>query len=284
MKVAIFADIHGKLLLPFTMVDRYQQETGERVDFILQCGDIGAFPDLDKLDKSTRKHALADRDELGFHDDFVQKNQTIANFLARLAIPMICVRGNHEDHDFLDALEAESGTAARFAIDAYGKVFVCKTGYPQELRYGTESLRLIGVGRIGDRKGRQAKPFIQAYEQKAIKTLIAQGEDFDLLLSHDTYGENQDDYGTAEIHQLLDSLIFSYHFYGHTGQPFAQKLAFNGLTQTVKVKELEFDASGNLPPACMLILEKSPSGNLSLSIVPDSFTQQFKRWNWRSLY
>ena len=37
MKVAIFADIHGKVLLPFTMVDRYQQETGERVAMRLNC-------------------------------------------------------------------------------------------------------------------------------------------------------------------------------------------------------------------------------------------------------
>ena len=36
MRVAVFADIHGKFLLPFKLVHLYQQETGNRIDHILQ--------------------------------------------------------------------------------------------------------------------------------------------------------------------------------------------------------------------------------------------------------
>ena len=105
MRIAIFADIHGKILLPFKLIDLYQKETGEKIDLILQCGDIGTYPDLDKLDKATLKHAKYNRDELGFSEDFVDFNELISKYLDKLDVEMICVRGNHEDHDYLDGLE-----------------------------------------------------------------------------------------------------------------------------------------------------------------------------------
>lgn len=40
MKIALFSDIHGKILLPFKLVDLYQKETNNKIDFILQFGDI----------------------------------------------------------------------------------------------------------------------------------------------------------------------------------------------------------------------------------------------------
>ncbi|VXC10509.1 MULTISPECIES: metallophosphoesterase [Chryseobacterium] len=128
MRVAVFSDIHGKILLPFKLVDLYQKETGNKIDFILQCGDMGAYPNIENLDKATIKHAQYDRDELGFHDDFTKTNQKIKSFLDELNINMICVRGNHEDHDFLDNLEKENSQNSLFPIDVYERVFVCRSG------------------------------------------------------------------------------------------------------------------------------------------------------------
>lgn len=53
LRLAIFADIHGKFLLPFKLVHHYQTLTGEKIDGILQCGDMGAFPDKNRMDKAT---------------------------------------------------------------------------------------------------------------------------------------------------------------------------------------------------------------------------------------
>ncbi len=116
IRVAIFSDIHGKILLPFKLVDLYQKITNEKIDLILQCGDIGCFLNLKKLDKATLKHAKEDRDELGFHDDFIKEKPKIKEFLDKLNIDMICVRGNHEDHDYLDELEQKSENSI-FPID-----------------------------------------------------------------------------------------------------------------------------------------------------------------------
>lgn len=280
MRIAIFSDIHGKILLPFKLVDLYQRETGRKIDFILQCGDMGAYPTIENLDKATIKHAQYDRDELGFHDDFTKANKEIKAFLDALNINMICVRGNHEDHDFLDSLEKENSQNSLFPIDIYNRVFVCKSGCKQTLEKENEVLNFVGIGRIGDRKGRTEKRFIQNYERKEIKKLLKTKDTFDVLITHDK-DDSQSGYGMAEIREVLDNVIFHYHFYGHTGEPFKQETDFNGITQSIKIKELEFNEGGILEKGCMIILTKE-NGELSIEIVDQKMTNKMTKFNWKS--
>jgi len=282
MRIALFADIHGKILLPFRLADLYQQQTGRRIDLILQCGDIGLFPHLEKLDRATIKHAKRDRDELGFHDQFVHPQQETGKFLERLNLRMICVRGNHEDHDWLDEKEKACGDDPAFPVDCYEKVWVCKSGRAQEFRSGEEVLKFIGIGRIGDRKGRDEKAFIQEYERLALKKLLRTKDSFDVLITHDKEPDDPG-YGMPEIAQVLDRMIVQYHFYGHTGRPFTQRLHDNGITQCVKIKELEFSDSGILPPGCMVLLEKDRAGNMTIEAAPQQLTNQLTRHNWKFL-
>jgi Icc-related predicted phosphoesterase len=281
MRLAIFSDIHGKILLPFKLVDLYQKETGNKIDFILQCGDMGAYPNIENLDKATIKHAQYDRDELGFYDDFTKENQSIKSFLDELKINMICVRGNHEDHDFLDNLEKENFQNSIYPIDIYRKVFVCKSGLKQKLETENEALTFVGVGRIGDRKGRTEKRFIQDYERKEVKKLLKTKDNFDILITHDKDDSSQRGYGMAEIREVLDNVIFHYHFYGHTGEPFKQETDFNGITQSIKIKELEFNESGILEKGCMIILTKE-NGELSIEIVEQKLTNKMTKYNWKT--
>ncbi|OVE59928.1 metallophosphoesterase family protein [Chryseobacterium mucoviscidosis] len=280
MKIAIFSDIHGKILLPFKLVDLYQKETGSKIDFILQCGDIGAYPIIENLDKATIKHAQYDRDELGFHDDFTKENPEIRAFLNELNMNMICVRGNHEDHDFLDELEKENPDQSIFPIDIYGRVFVCRSGLEQKLETEDEVLHFVGIGRIGDRKGRTEKRFIQDYERFEIKKLLKTNNTFDVLITHDK-DDSQSGYGMAEIREVLDNVIFQYHFYGHTGEPFKEETDVNGITQSIKVRELEFNENGMLEKGCMIILTKE-NGELNIEIVDENFTNKMTKFNWKT--
>lgn len=280
MRIALFSDIHGKILLPFKLVDLYQKKTGNTIDFILQCGDMGAYPNIENLDKATIKHAQYDRDELGFHDHFTKINPEIKSFLDELNINMICVRGNHEDHDFLDELEKENFQNSLFPIDIYEKVFVCKSGVQQELKTENETLSFVGIGRIGDRKGRTEKRFIQDYERKEIKKLLKTKDSFDILITHDKDSSGEENYGMTEIRNVLDNVIFHYHFYGHTGEPFKQETDCNGITQSIKIKELEFNASGILEKGCMMILTKE-NGELSIEVVDQKLTNTMTKYNWK---
>ena len=279
MRVAVFSDIHGKILLPFKLVDLYQKETGNKIDFILQCGDMGAYPNIENLDKATIKHAQYDRDELGFYYDFTKTNQKIKSFLDELNINMICVRGNHEDHDFLDNLEKKNSQNSFFPIDVYERVFVCRSGLEQTLETENEVLNFVGIGRIGDRKGRTENRFIQEYERKEIKKLLKTKDTFDILITHDK-DDSQSGYGMTEIREILDNVIFHYHFYGHTGEPFKQETDFNGITQSIKIKELEFNESGILEKGCMIILTKE-NGELSIEIVDQKLTNKMTKFNWK---
>lgn len=105
MKIALFADLHGKLLLLLKLVDVYQKLTVQRINFILQCGDMGADLTLENLNKATLKNVKKKRNELSFYDDFAKLNQEIKTFLIELNVDRIDDLGNHKDHEFLNAIE-----------------------------------------------------------------------------------------------------------------------------------------------------------------------------------
>jgi hypothetical protein len=93
MNIAVFADVHGRVLLAFKLCARWQQETGETIDLILQAGDLGAYPDISHLDRATIKHARKDPTELGFAEDFSQHNDEGTATLSQTNCPMWFVRG-----------------------------------------------------------------------------------------------------------------------------------------------------------------------------------------------
>lgn len=300
LRFAIFADLHGKFLLPFKLVHHYQILTGKPIDWILQCGDMGAFPTKESMDKATLRHAKNDPDELGFMREFCVDKPEIRQFLETLDVKMLCVRGNHEDHAFLDKLENES-KAAVFPIDVYQRVFVCRSGVPitvsghgqltetREKVNGSvsdkptsESCTLVGVGRIGDRKNRDEPIFIQDYERVALNKLAKSQVDVDILLTHDKPSESERGYGSVEIAQLLDQVAFGFHFYGHTGEPYNRQIADNGITESIKVAELEFDKNGKLSEGCMLIVEKNGE-QWSVEPVPLDDIIAFTKDKWRYL-
>jgi len=173
MNIAVFADIHGRVLLAFKLCARWESATGEKLDLILQAGDLGAFPNPDALDRATRAHSKADPSELGFMTDFGAYHEEVAATLAQTTCPMLCVRGNHEDHVWLDELEARSAGPI-YSIDPYQRIWMLKTGAPYTFHVkhwetakgitdprdeptaqgatedtNTQSLSIIGVGRIG---------------------------------------------------------------------------------------------------------------------------------------
>ncbi|MDR2919953.1 MAG: metallophosphoesterase [Tannerella sp.] len=282
IRIAVFADIHGKILLPFKMVDAYQKAYKEKIDLILQCGDLGIFPDITKLDKATIRHAKRDNQELGFARQFQYINPSVSQFLDELNIDMICVRGNHEDHDFLDEKESQSLDSC-YPIDCYHRVYVCKSGMIQTFRKGEEEIVFMGIGRIGDRKGRSDKRFLQDYEREEIKKSLKQKQKLDLLITHDVSSDmTSPGFGMEELRPVLNILKPAIHFYGHTGEAYKMIRDMNDYTYSVKIKELEFNTSGMLEDGCMLILENEYE-DFELKKVETSFLKRFSKYNWTQL-
>jgi len=275
MNIAIFADIHGRILLAFKLCARWQRETGERIDLVLQAGDLGAYPDQSRLDRATINHARSDPSELGFSSDFVQPRADAAQILAQTPFPLIFVRGNHEDHGWLDALEAQSADPI-FPIDAYERIFCLKTGQPYTFRADDEQITLLGVGRIGAPPGAKAEAkYIQPYE---LERLYSPDKlTCDILLTHDTAQ------GMEEIRLILDAIKPAYHFHGHNEAPFTQQMDSNGVTEVIKMADLHWDQAKALEAGAMGILRWQDRDHHTFEVVDAEWLSEYQARSWRSI-
>lgn len=241
MNIAVFADVHGRVALCFDLCAKWQETTGERIDLILQAGDLGAFPDLAHLDSATKKHAERDATELGFAEKFAVYRPEIADLLKKTDAPLIFVRGNHEDHAWLDSLEQPAPDAI-FAVDVYQRVFCLKTGIPYRFERGDEHITIAGIGRVGtgSRPNAAKAAHIQDYEIRRLNKGLY--KDVDVLVTHDIpYGYLGDDSGMEESRLFLDANRPAYHFFGHLGGDMMQDIDDNGYTMRVKLADLHWN-------------------------------------------
>ena len=287
MNIAVLADVHGRIQLAFKVVNRYQQETGEHIDLILQCGDVGIFPDTSKLDKATIRHAEDDPTELGFPEHFVERNADVEEVLSQLTCNMLCVRGNHEDHEFLDRLEAESEGPA-FSVDCYERIWVMKTGVPHEASYNDSTLRILGIGRVGPPVGETdlKKPkYIQPYEQRRLSNLP--DAQVDVLVTHDARRDFiRPGVGMAEISETLDRCAPAYHFFGHTGKSFQRGKDQNGITVCSKLSDFEWeegDRGQRLKTGCLGVLRWRSRDDHEFEVITASWLNEYTSHTWQYL-
>ena len=290
MNIAIFADLHGRILLAFKLCARWQRETGEQIDLILQAGDLGAYPDFTRLDRATRKYAERDPTELGFLQHFVQYDPKVATILAETNCPMIFVRGNHEDHGWLDQLEQQS-QGAIFPIDAYQRVFNLKTGIPWTFQKEDEQITVLGIGRIAPHEGESdiyASKYIQPYELERIYDL--EKTPIDVLLTH----HSRTDFvilergvkikastGMREIEYILDRDQPAYHFFGHYGGPPQIRTDTNEVTLAVKLADLHW-GHGNptLDEGSMGMLRWHNAEEHTFELIDEHWLNEYTAFGW----
>jgi Icc-related predicted phosphoesterase len=283
MKVLILADLHGRMLLALKLAARLQRERNLTLDLILQCGDVGVFPDTTRLDKATLRHARHDETELGFSRYFTQPHPEPQAALSELECDMICVRGNHEDHEFLDKLERELGSP-RFAVDCYKRIFMCKTGAIQLFEKNGVQLKVAGIGRTGSRKGQTDGRFIQEYEREALRKLMSSKEEIDILITHDSAQDFvTTGFGMTEIREALDHHKPFYHFFGHTGTPAEVRDDDNRFTTSCKVAELEWKDGNALPADCLALLTWNGPFDHSLELLEDKWITEYTASAWKHL-
>ncbi|WP_291726309.1 metallophosphoesterase family protein [Bernardetia sp.] len=287
MKIALFADLHGRILLAFKLIERLQRERNIKIDLILQCGDLGAFPNITNLDKATLRHAKREPSELGFYHHFTKKSKKVEQILEKVEATMYAVRGNHEDHQFLNELEQQSNESS-FPIDVYGKIRICKTGHLQDFEKNGVKLNWVGIGRTGSRKKERQhqEQYIQPYEIENLKKLYTKktNTNIDLLITHDSALHfTTKDFGMQQIREFLSNYKPHYHFFGHTGEPFNIVKDENKFTTSCKVKELEFENSGMLAENSLVMLEVDTHKNFELKIISEKWIKEYTRESWEYL-
>lgn len=293
MNIAIFADLHGRILLAFKLCARWQRETGEKIDLILQAGDLGAYPELSRLDKATRRYAERDPTELGFMQHFIEYDADVAGILAETSCPMIFVRGNHEDHDWLDRLERTS-TGIIFPVDIYQRVYNLKTGLPWTFAQADEHITLLGIGRISppsEAEHSQEDKYVQEYEYRRIYAL--EKTPIDVLLTHDARPDFvllergvkiKASTGIEEIGYILDRDQPSYHFFGHYGGPAQVSTDLNTRTLSVKLADLHWERGGSmLNEGAMGLLRWQNSEEHFFEVMSSSWLKEYNSYTWDML-
>ena len=307
MNIAVFADLHGRILLCLKLVERLQRERNLQIDLILQCGDMGIFPNRQTLDKATLKHAKRDPTELGFHRYFVNPQSQVVTLLAKLTCNMLCVRGNHEDHLFLNQLETQAQTS-RYSVDCYQRLFMCKTGElqtfpcnvepippndapndsPPSQTSSNENINIVGIGRIGlpaQKNPSDKQIYLQPYEQTALQKLsqhpIVKHEGIDILITHDSpLNFLTKGLGMSEINAFLMEHQPSYHFFGHTGTPYHLQLFDNNVTQSCKIAELPWKPNGLLPEGCLVLINWQNRFEHQIEVINDDWLKEYTRATW----
>ena len=282
MNIAIFADVHGRILLAFALCARWEKETGERIDLILQAGDMGVFSDMSRLDKATIRHAEREPTELGFLDHFLHRNPDATSILAKTTCDLVFVRGNHEDHAWLDELERQAHEPT-FPVDAYQRLYCLKTGIPYTFTVGAETLTVLGVGRIAPEPdaSHHKDIHIQPHEQERLASV---GDvPIDVLLTHDMApGYTRRSQGMPAIRAALDTLEPRYHFYGHVGGDCVEGEDSNGVTHFCKLADLDWQSPAQVVhPGSMAILRwHSPTAH-TLTVLDDPWLREYTSHTWK---
>ncbi|HZR43841.1 MAG TPA: metallophosphoesterase [Ktedonobacteraceae bacterium] len=285
----MFADLHGYIELCFKLCARWEKETGERIDLILQTGDLGVFPDDSWLDWATRRHARRDPEEIGFMNYFARYDSATAATLQLLQSNLIFVRGNHEAHLWLDQREQQT-TELLFPVDVYERLYCLKSGLPYTFRHNSEEITILGIGRIGMRGegGVTQKPrHLQAYELERLSHLV-KDQQIDILITHDApYGLIFPDSGLHSIQHVLNVQRPLYHFFGHyIGDVCLEMSYLNHITYACKLAEPHFNKKApgyTLQAGVMGLLRWTHRQQHHFELVDAPWLSEYKATSWRAL-
>jgi Icc-related predicted phosphoesterase len=202
MLFCVAGDVHGKISLLYQKVLAFEDRLNVRFDGLLQVGDFGIWPDLSKIDNSTKINSFgkpASEQSGDFAEWWAAKRE--------VPIPTLFVKGNHEDFDFLyERKRQKKGLLPGLRCLPNGEVW----------RWGPawEKIRVAGVGgcygfndyvmKSEELTGRMRRHF--TFEEVRRLRVLCEGQ-IDVLLLHDA--PEAMDFGYAYPHRAegLDDLI-----------------------------------------------------------------------------
>ncbi len=248
---------------------------------LLQVGDLGYFPDVDRLDRATKRHAARDRLELGVQDVVAPSPEADAVF-ADPDTPQTLwfTAGNHEDHDALDALAHGAGsTPDDFPVDAYGRVRCLRDGRVATLPGGLRVGALWGIDADAPRARRNTVPRARI-RARAANALAASA--FDVLLSHESPRDAMMlDSGSDRIDEIIRTARPAFAFFGHYhGAGRLDECDF-GPTRVHHLPGLELNGRGGSAEDGSVGVLRWQDGGGRFDYLQPSWLRTFTRHNWR---
>jgi hypothetical protein len=219
---------------------------------------------------------------------FRRYDDATAATLQQLQCDLLFVRGNHEAHPWLDALEQQT-MEPLFAVDVYERVYCLKSSLPYTFQHGTEQITILGIGRIGMRGDGTVGPKIhhlQAHELERLSQLAH--TQIDVLVTHDVpYGLIFPDSGLRCIQSVLEDHRPLYHFFGHyLGDMCLQMCYLNRVTSAWKLAEPHFNKKSpdySLKAGVMGILRWTDRQQHHFELVDAPWLAEYNTNSWRTL-
>src|SRR5262245_45015033 len=274
----VFGDLHGRVLPAFRLALAWGREHGERLDGLLQVGDLGFFPDPARLDKATLRHAKDDPLELGARY-IVQPGKLADAILNNVEVPPLWfVPGNHEDYVALDERKAAGGKTD-FPVDAYLCVRCLRDGTVTRLPGG---LRVGGLWGIDDQapNARRRVPAEARIRPRSANQLA--GQAFDVLLTHESPRDAvRPGCGSEEIDLVLHLARPAFAFFGHYG---ARRPALHvscERTQVFHIGDMEMHGPGGSAEEGSVGLLRWDDGGGRFEYLDPAWLRTFTRHNWK---
>ena len=212
MIVALFGDVHGNLGGMYGLCRAWEDENGEKIDLVLQTGDMGLFRTREELDTATRRLLLKDPTELG--------GAPYLSGSTRVPVETWFVHGNHENYSLLREREGA-------ACDPGGRLIFLGTGSVRVFRKGEGVISVAAMGGMEYRFGKYPTPTderIQKYlHGPSILKFTQNTFATDILLLHDAplnKGlKRRFPTGSSRVTRLIEKLQPRFAFYGHYNDP-----------------------------------------------------------------
>jgi hypothetical protein len=298
INVALFGDLHGRVLLPFYLCGRWEQEHGEPIHAALCTGDVGIYRCFEAMERTSQRWARRHPEELGFskfffrrdpHGRCLVRHPVADEVLAQTRAQLYFVPGNHEEHRYLELLWTRyaRSLAEPVVVDhdwkwqeryrpgqfcGYGRILCLPQGQVVELELGQgqdERLSLLAINGLDKYTPTSAwRPRVTTPAQ--------------ILLSHETYlgrlkgfdrTHRRDDFGSRRLRDLIVAAGPQRHFFGHHHWYYPEVVIPNhqgGATLSVGLNQVGFENHrSRINPGCFGVLRAVGSAAERFEIVED---------------
>jgi Icc-related predicted phosphoesterase len=261
MIIGFIGDVHGKVFNAIAVAAMWQAVTGKRFDLLIQLGDLGAFPDTDRLDEAGKRYLELDPSQLHFQE-MLQAQGRRAELLQKMrdsfAGPIYFLRGNHEDFEYLNGLKADHSPPSA-PVDPFDLYRYVPDGTVME--FGEMRIAFLG--------GIETKvPDARSIDGRSYEALKAMGASaFDVLVTHDPpYGISIGFRGNLQGSKMVTELIAdtqpAFHLSAHLHHLNGPRVY--GRTTSLSISSLEASARWaphdiNYRTGCLAILDTETS-------------------------
>lgn len=215
MNIAVVGDVHGHLALMYGILGDWQYESGQRIDLIVQLGDLGAFTSASKLDQATKRYAERDPEELGFAE---YAGPSPPSTLLDPRPPLVFIPGNHEDFGLIEnAGKSVDAGLATFPLTQDGAIRVLRSGMVYDHNADDGSVRIAGISGVGTKDNKKSiHRMAHLDEASAIELAELGPRAFDILISHDApSGLTEGPPGSEALRLVIEEVQPALAFFAH---------------------------------------------------------------------